>query len=471
MMPTGCGTGQIQMEDLRQSSPPVPGTPKMISFPHYFDTTIVNGLRLLVIEHHTLPIVSLRLVVRSGSFYDMNLPGLASIAGELLTKGSVSRTATEIAEEIDFVGGQLAAGSDWDASFVTINVLRKYLDTALSLMEDITLHPTYPEEEIKRLRDQRISMFLQKKDEPGFLSDRAFVEKVYGSHPYAQQILGTKQSLIVMQRDDIVRFHSTGFVPNNAILAVVGDISAAEAVEKVDGIFGHWQKKVLTPAPFPEISESDTQHVVIVDKPGAVQSSIRIGHVGIARKSDDYISAYTLNMLFGGYFQSRINKNLREIHGYTYGAHSLFDARQWKGPFIISADVRNEVTEPAIREILYEMERIRNEHIDEEELLAVKDYIIGSFPLQIETPSQIASRAISIELYTLPRTFYSTFNDTVAAITPADLRSIAAEYFHPDRAAIVITGDAKAITPSLMKFGSIEMIDTEGNSLDQERME
>lgn len=470
IMLTGCGTGHLTTGSAHQFAPPTPGIPKAATFPQYFDTTMENGLRLLVIEYHALPIISLRLVIRSGSLYDGNLPGLASMTGDLLSKGTESRTAPQIAEEIDFVGGQLATGSDWDANFVTVNVLRKHLETGLHLMEDVTLHPTFPQEEIDRLRDQQIAALLQKKDDPGFLTDRAFTGVLYGSHPYARQTIGTKESLMAIVRDDIVRFHSTTFIPNNAILAVVGDISPEEAVEKVTTMFGQWPKKDLFPTQFPEISPLRTKQIVIVDKPGAVQSAIRVGHVGIARKSNDYINVYVLNTLFGGYFQSRINKNLREVHGYTYGANSTFDARQYEGPFTVSADVRNEVTVPALAEILKEMQRVRSERVADSELSMVKSFIIGSFPLQIETPSQIASRVITIELYGLKKTFYSTFNENVAAITAADLQNTAGKYIHPDAVAVIIAGDAEAIAPALTPFGSVTVVDAEGNPLFQERM-
>lgn len=470
MVLNGYGAGEPPEGDGHQSVPPVPGVPKAVSFPEYFDTTMPNGLRLLVIEHRTLPIVSLRLVLRNGSLYDGHLPGLASMTGELLTKGTLSRSAMEIAEEIDFIGGQLATGSDWDANFITVNVLGKCIDTGLNIMGDITLHPTFPPEEIDRLRVQRMAALLQKKDDSGFLAERAFNRAVYGSHPYAQQIIGTERSLMELGRNDLIQFHASAYNPHNAILAVVGDISPAEAIEKVGAMFGQWEKADHIPRQFPDIPRLDATRIVVVDRPGAVQSSIRIGHTGIARNSDDYIPIFVLNTLFGGYFQSRINQNLRETHGYTYGANSLFDARRFEGPFSVSVDVRNEVTGLAIMEILNEIRRVRTERIAENELSTVKSYIIGSFPLQIETPSQIASRAISIELYGLPKTYYSTFNSNVASITTADLQTIAGKYFHPEEAAIVVTGDAEAITPLITTFGPVTVMDADGTILSRERM-
>jgi predicted Zn-dependent peptidase len=461
----------MQVVQENKSAPPIPGVPKATTFPQYFETTLANGLRLLVIEHRALPIISLRLVIKSGSLYDGNLPGLASITGELITNGTTSRTATQIAEQIDFVGGQLAAGSDWDASFVTVNVLRKHLETGLRLMEDVTLHPAFPPEEFDRLKNQRVAILLQKNCDPDFLADRTFAETVYGRHPYAQQTMGTLQSLASVHNDDFIRFHSAAFVPPNAILAVVGDISPAEAMDNVQAMFGQWPVGDLPFQYFPEIPAMTGIRIVVVDRPGAVQSAIRIGHSGIARKNDDYIRVSILNTLFGGYFQSRINQNLRETHGYTYGANSSFDARKFEGPFIISADVRNEVTAPAVAEILNEMRQIRDKQVKESELSTVKSYIIGSFPLQIETPSQIASRAITIELFGLSKSYYSTFNDKVAAITAADVHAMARKYFHPDALAIVIAGNAEEIAPSLAQFGPVTVIETESSSTYQERIQ
>jgi zinc protease len=425
---------------------------------------------VLVIEHRSLPIVSLRLITRSGSFFDGNLPGLAGITGELLTKGTTTRSAKQIAEEIDFVGGQLASGSDWDANFITINVLRKHLPTGLRILQDIVLHPTFPFPEFDRVRNQRIASLIQRKDDPDFIADREFARTLYRSHPYAFQADGTKESLNSIRLDNIVQFHSTTYVPNNTILAVVGDISPSEAMTEVQKMFEGWEAKEISTQIIHGITRHNGIRVVTIDKPGAVQSAIRIGHVGITRNSHDYIQAYVLNTLFGGYFQSRINQNLRETHGFTYGAHSTFDARQHEGPFTISADVRNEVTDAAISEILQEMNRIRTEQVGEEELSTVKSYIIGSFPLQIETPSQIASRALSIELYGLPRDYFSTFNSNVAAITASDIQATAGKYFHPESVAIIVSGDVQAIAPACAKFGTVTIIDVDGNHLSLERI-
>jgi zinc protease len=466
----GC---EVKMPAVQESTsaPPIPGVPKATTFPQYFNTTFANGLRLIVIEHRALPIISLRLVINSGSMYDGNLPGLASMTGELLTNGTTSRTATQIAEQIDFVGGQLAAGSDWDASFVTVNVLRKHIETGLRIMEDVTLHPSFPPEEFDRLKNQRMAMLLQRYSDPEFLADRAFAETVYAGHPYAQQTIGTRQSLASVQNADCIRFHSTTFVPTDAILAVVGDISPEEAMDNVQMMFGQWPRGDVPIRHSPEIQSTNGIRIVVVDKPGAVQSAIRIGHSGIARRNDDYIRVSVLNTLFGGYFQSRINQNLRETHGYTYGAHSSFDARKFEGPFIISTDVRNEVTAPAVAEILYEMQRICDTQVGESELSTVKSYILGSFPLQIETPSQIASRAITIELYDLSKSYYSTFNDNVAAITTTDVHTMARKYFHPNALAIIIAGNAEEIAPSLAQFGPVTVIGTESNLTYQERIQ
>lgn len=464
MMTTGCSS----LYNLQQ--PPPPGPIKNVSFPSYFATTLENGIRVLIIEHHEQPIVSLRLLVKSGSTFDSlvdvgDLQGLASITGELLTKGTTSRSATQIAEEIDFVGGQLSSGSDWDASYVTVSMLKKHLDVGFNLLSDVVLHPTFPQEEIERVRQQRLTAIVQRKDDPGFLAESKFSEAVYNHHPYGKQLTGTEKSVKAITREHLVHFHQSFYLPNNTLLAVVGDITPSEVMPKIESLFGSWQKRPLPETTIPPIHDVKETRVYIVDKPGAVQSAIRIGHVGIARKTDDFIPLYVLNTLLGGYFNSRINLNLRERHGYTYGARTSFEVRKFPGPFIVSADVRNAVTDSAIAQMLYELNRIQTEKASQEELMMVKSYITGSFPLQIETPNQIASKVLDLELYELPKDFYNTFNEKISTVTTEDLLSMAQQYLHPIKIAIVVSGNSKEIKSTLEKFGPVEVYNADGQKL------
>lgn len=446
---------------------PQPKESKKISFPSYITRDLPNGLRILIIEHHEQPIVSLRFLAKSGSAEDGNLPGLANLTGELLTKGTKTRSATQIAEEIDYVGGQLVSGSDWDATYASATVLKKHLDVGLSLLADVTLNPVFAEEEVERAREQRLTALLQRKDDAGYLAETKLNAAIFDQHPYAKPQIGTEQSVKALKRADFVGFHKKHFVPNNAILAVVGDISTDEALPKIENLFGSWQRRELPGDSTQSPNDLSRTAVYVIDKAGAVQSAIRVGHVGIARKSGDFVPVVVLNTLLGGYFNSRINLNLREGKGYTYGAQTSFDVRKYRGPFVASADVRNAVTDSAITEILQELERIRKDPVTPEELDMVKKFIVGSFPLQIETPNQIASKVIDLELYDLPRNFYDTFNNRVEEVTAQVLLRAAKLYLHPDRIAIAVAGNSKEIAPRLQKFGPVEILNADGKKISQ----
>ncbi len=453
-------------EKIDRTKPPKPGPESKVKFPSYFEKTLPNGLKVIVVENHEQPIVYISFVVKSGSTYDEDLPGLASVTAELLTKGTKTRTATQIAEEIDFVGGSLNATSSWDATNVSVLVLKKYLGVGMDILQDVVLNPTFPDEELERIRTQRLANIKQSKAEAGYLAGVRFSKELFANHPYANEINGNEESIQKIKRDDIVKFYQKHFIPNNSFIIFAGDITPEEAVPLVERYFKEWKKGENPHKKFQTVSDVSKTRVVIVDKPGAVQSAIRIGHLGIDRKNKDYVKVYTLNTLLGGYFNSRINMNLRETHGYTYGAYSSFDSRIYPGPFIVSADVRNEVTDSSVAEIIKELKRIIEEPVPEDELKMAKDYIVGSFPLQIETPAQVASRVMTIEIYGLPKDFYDKFRDEVKKITAKDIQEVAKKYLHPDRLLIVVSGNSKQIKPVLEKFGSVVVYDADGNKLE-----
>lgn len=453
-------------EKVDRTKPPKPGPESKVKFPSYFEKTLSNGLKVIVVENHEQPIVYVSFVVKSGSTYDGNLPGLASVTAELLTKGTKTRTATQIAEEIDFVGGSLSATASWDVTNVNVLVLKKYLGVGMDILQDVVLNPTFPDEELERIRTQRLASIKQSKAEAGYLASVRFSKELFAGHPYGNESGGNEESIQKIKRDDIVKFYETHFIPNNSFIIFAGDITPSEAVPLVEKYFKGWKKGPSPHKKFPEVSDISQTRVVIVDKPGAVQSAIRIGHLGIDRKNKDYVKVYTLNTLLGGYFNSRINMNLRETHGYTYGAFSSFDTRLYPGPFVVSADVRNEVTDSSITEVLKELKRIIEEPVPEDELKMAKDYIVGSFPLQIETPAQVAARIMTIEIYGLPKDFYDKFREEVKKITPKDIQETARKYLHPDKLLIVVSGNSKQIKPVLGKFGPVVVYDADGNKIE-----
>jgi len=453
-------------EKIDRTKPPKPGPESKVKFPSYYEKMLPNGLKVIVIENHEQPIVYVSFVVKSGSTYDGELPGLASVTAELLTKGTKTRSATQIAEEIDFVGGSLNATASWDATNVSVLVLKKYLGVGVDILQDVVLNPTFPEEEIERVKTQRLASIKQSKAEAGYLAGVRFSKELFAGHPYANESGGNEESIQKMKRDDLVKFYQTHFIPNNSFIIFAGDITPSEALPLVEKYFGGWKKGKNPHKEFQTVKDVNQTKVVIVDKPGAVQSAIRIGHLGIDRKNKDYVKVYTLNTLLGGYFNSRINMNLRETHGYTYGASSFFDARIYPGPFIVSADVRNEVTDSSIAEVIKELKRIIDEPVPEDELKMAKDYIVGSFPLQIETPAQVASRVMTIEIYGLPKDFYDRFREEVKKITAKDIQETARKYLHPDKLLIVVSGNSKQIKPVLEKFGPVVVYDADGNKIE-----
>jgi len=447
-----------------RSRPPKPGPASEVSFPQFFTKKFANGFKFFVVENHILPIVSMGFVMRVGSGFDGSLPGLASVTSELITKGTKKRTATEIAETIDYVGGSLSSSSSWDASEVFVSVLRNHLATGIDLLQDVVLNSTFPQEEIDRVKAQRIAAIQQLKADPGYLAETRFTSVVFGNHPYGNPASGTEESVKAMKRQDIVELHRNFCTADNSFIVFAGDITPKEAEKCVSRYFGKWKGKKKSRSVPLTVPDRSNGKVVIVDKPDAVQSALRIGGVGIARNDKNYLKAFVMNTLLGGYFSSRINMNLREAHGYTYGGRSIFDARIFPGLFAVSADVRNEVTGETISEVLKELNRIRETLPSKEELEMVKKYLDGLFPIQLETPQQVARRVIALELYHLPKGYYKEYRENIRKINARDIRSSAAKYI-PEKLAIVLSGNSKEISSAVSKFGKVEIVDAEGNKI------
>ncbi|MBE0643776.1 MAG: insulinase family protein, partial [Bacteroidetes bacterium] len=430
-----------------------------------FEHTLANGLKVIVYAEHALPIAAVSVVAYGGGSADRGMPGLAGMTTELLTKGTASRRATEIVEEIEFLGGSIGSGAGWDSSSAGLSILSRHLPQAFDVLADVVRNPAFPADEIERVREQRLTDILQSKANPSSVGYDRFCAAVYGTHPYAQPLDGTEASVTALQDTEMRALHGRLFAPDNMFAIGVGDIDPDAFVRLCEAAYGDLAPlgKVGSDIASPTLTGSRV--VQVVDRPTAVQSSILVGHVGIPRGHEDYIAVYLLNMLFGGYFGSRLNLNLREDKGFTYGAHSRFDARVQPGPFSAGAEVRNEVTDRAIEEILFEMERLRQEPVGEEELANVKNYVVGSFPLQIETPSQVAQRMINIEIYGLPKSYYNTFNSSILALTPEDIQRTAQRWLHPEQTAIVAAGRGNLLRNTLERFGAVELFDADGQHI------
>ena len=456
-----------QDEILDRTKPPVPKPPKDVQFPDYFDTTLANGINLLLIENYKVPNVTIRLVFKeAGSYYDGDKYGISSLTSELLTKGTKTRSALQIADDIDFYGANISSGSDWDGSYVSLSVLKKHLDKVIDVLSDVVLNPVFSQEELDRAREQRISGIIQGKDDAGTLTDRMFNKVVFDKKPYAYPSEGTEESIRNMTREDVVKFYSKHYCPGKLVLAFVGAISKDEAISIMNEHFSSWQKACTEQQ---SITTSSTGYspntVYVVDKPGAVQSNFRIGHVGIERNNPDFIAVSVMNTILGGYFGSRINLNLREKHGFTYGARSGFNPRIYPGDFSVDADVRNEVTDTSVKLVKEELERIVTAEVTDEELQTVKNYLTGIFPLQLETPNSVATRVINLKLYNLAKNYYSTYISNINNLTKEDILRTAKKYIHPYNLFIVISGNSSAIKEKLSALGKVEVYDADGKPL------
>jgi zinc protease len=456
----------IPTSPLDRTQPPSPGAIQSVSFPPIREESLSNGLRVFIVENHAQPIVNVIMYVRAGSTEDpAQLEGLAAVTSDLLTKGTLTRNALEIAEAIDFVGGSLHAGTSWDATTISIGILTKFLETGLNLLEDVALRPSFPQEELERVKLQRLAAISQAKADAGYLADSLFSRLVFPDHPYGQESSGTEASIEEITTAHIRSFYKDYFGPERSFIVASGDVDPERFLADLESRFGGWSSKSVAKDKYAPEQHLPGTRVALVEKAQAVQSAIRVGHLGIQRNETDFVKLHVLNMLFGGYFNSRINLNLREKHGFTYGARSYFDARMMPGPFVVSTEVSTGVTARAVEEILSEMRRITVEPISAEELEMVKNYVIGSFPLQIETPQQVAARVAAIILYGLPRNYYDTYREIVANLTCEELFAAAKKYLHPNDVTIVVSGNVDAIRSGMEELGPLSVYDMDGKLL------
>ena len=448
-----------------RTTAPLPTEPRPYHFPDITRTTLPNGLRVLVAENRNAPLVSLRALVRSGSDHDtVRTAGLASLTAEMLDEGAGDRDAMQIAEDVGTLGGSLGTGSDWDASYISLDVLSRNVGPSVSIFGDVTARPTLPPEDLERVRAERLNDILQQRNEPGAIAGKRFANLLYGTGAYGNSVSGNPESVSRITVDDVRSFYEAHYLPNNSSVVVSGDIDAPGAIELVTRTLGDWAPGVEPPRPVVTPHPIHGSRIYVVDRPQAVQSEIRIGHVGVPRSCEDYFALSVMNAIFGGVFNSRINLNLRERHGYTYGARSQFAFRRQAGPFVVSAPVRNEVTRESIVEMVAELRRIRTGDIDNRELDDTKNYLMGVFPATVQTASDIASRLVDMELYGLPDDYFDHYRENIAAVSKAEITRVARKYLDPDRILIVVVGSDKEIREPLGTLGMpMHEMDIDGN--------
>ncbi|HEX7190698.1 MAG TPA: pitrilysin family protein, partial [Thermoanaerobaculia bacterium] len=364
------------------------------------------------------------------------------------------------------LGGALGTGADWDATYMSIEVLSRTAAEAIQILGDVSFRATLPPDALERVRSERLMEILQQRDEPAAIAGKRFAGLLYGTGTYGNPIIGTSESVSRIALDDARRFYAQHYIPNNSSVVVCGDVTPDEAARLVGEAFGEWKRGPEPPRPTPQPRNLETSRVYLIDRPQAVQSEIRVGHVGVSRSSEDYFAINVMNALLGGIFNSRINLNLREKHGYTYGARSSFSFRRSAGPFVVSAPVRNEVTRESVEEVLAELRRIRTGDVEPQELDETKSYMMGVFPATVQSASDIASRLLDMELYSLPEDYFDRYRENIAAISHDDIARVANKYVDPDRALIVIVGNAAQVREPLGTLGiPLHEIDVEGNQI------
>jgi zinc protease len=423
-------------------------------FPEIRRTVLANGLRVWTVEHHQVPLVALLALVPVGASSDPpDRPGLAAITGDMLDEGAGDRSALDVHDALGRIGAQLDLEVGHDATVMTLTTLERCLDRGLELIRDMLVRPRFEQREFDRVRELRLNRLLQLKDMPPALADRAFTQLLYRNHPYGHLPIGSEGSLRSLMIRDVAAFHRRAFVPARTTVVAVGDASHETLTTAVGAAFEQWKGDgdagVADPATFPEPAPPPTK-LALVHRPGAAQSELRIGHVALARQSPDYHAALIANMVLGGQFVSRINMNLREDKGYTYGARTAFEFRRAPGPFVLHASVQSDATADALREAIGEILAIRGERpITRSELEVGRASLTRGYPRNFETADQIARGAAQLSLYELPDDYFSRFIPTVLELGEADVTAAAFKHIDPTRLLAVVVGDREKLMPSL----------------------
>jgi len=443
------------MNVLDRSQPPAPSSIRPFRFPRIERRSLANGLRILSARNGDLPLVTAELVLDAGAAAEpSDTAGLALLVADALETGTHERTADQLAWDLEHLGVELEASAGWDAATVRMSVPRERLEPAMDLFAAIIRGAAFPEREFERLRQQQLATILQRRKEPRALAADEAVRFIFPADvPYARPIVGTRHTVERIDRDDAERFYAARFRPAAAALVLVGDLDADTALAHAERVFGEWNGERPAPVDFDVRPAVERTTVFVVDRPGAVQSEIRIGRVGVARHHPDFFALLVMNTILGGAFTSRLNMSLRERHGFTYGARSGFAFRRKPGPFIVQAAVATDVTARAVEEALREMRLLCEEGAGDDEVAAARDYLTGILPLELQTNEQIAARFADLFVYDLPDDYFQHYRDQIARVSPDDVLRVARDQLRLDELAIVIVGDAGAVTPALRDLG------------------
>ncbi|HEV2765478.1 MAG TPA: pitrilysin family protein, partial [Pyrinomonadaceae bacterium] len=414
-----------------------------------------------------LPLVSFRLALRTGDAFDPpELPGLTDVLTNMLTEGTLRRTSRELAAEVARLGASLSSGATSDYTTVAASALSAYADRVLELLAEAALEPSFPEDELELTRQNSHQNLIAQRGQASFLATERVASVLYGEHPYAI-VSPTHESIDRVTRDALVAYHRAAFVPNNAVLVAVGDVRASQVFERARRLFGGWQPGEVPPVDFPAPPARERRTAYVVDRPGSAQSNIVVGNVAIRRTDPDYFPMLVMHTVLGATASSRLFMNLREEKGYTYGAYTSLDARRTAGTFRATAEVRTPVTGASLKEFFHEFERIRGEDVSDKELTDAKSYLTGIFPIRLETQEGLIDQLVQIEMHGLPEDYLRTYRDRINAVTREEVRRVANRHVQPERAAVVVVGDAAAVRDQLAPFADdFELYDSAGQRKD-----
>lgn len=401
-------------------------------------TVLPNGLTVLHVERHNLPIVTVSLLIKASPFNEpVEKAGLANLTSELITEGTKKRKASDISEEIEFIGASLDSSTGSDFSTLSLSVLKKDLEKGIEIFSDVLLNPTFPEEEIKRKKDLIIGSLKQKEEDPSFVAHRAFIKAVYGDHPYGRLITGTEETINKINREDIRKFYLDYYKPNNSILSVVGDITDEELQYILKKYLGKWESGEI-PKTDTKILMERKKEVILIDK-DLTQANIIIGHRGIKREDPDYYAISVMNyILGGGGFSSRLMQSIRDEMGLAYDIHSLYDAKKRGGYFYVNVQTKNESANKVIDEILKQINRIKTEPVTDQEIEDAKAYLTGSFPRRFDTNKKITDMLVAVEYYNLGPDYITRYPDYIKSITKDDIIRVARKYLDSDNYTLVV---------------------------------
>jgi zinc protease len=436
-----------------------------VKLPKAQEADLSNGVHLIVVEDHRAPQVFLTLLVDgAGGYYDPpTSPGLATFTAALMREGTTTKTSEQISEELDRLAASVTVGAGISAGFGQLagSGLTTNLDTVLALMADVLMNPSFPQVEVDRYKARSKGNFINQRAQPGFLAQERLNQALFGNHP-AARVSPTPAALDALTRDALVEFHKTHYIPDRAILSVAGDISLAQAKGKAESAFGAWKKSGTAIPSMESPAATAGPTISFVARPNSVQTSLRVGSQSIERTSPDYDALTVANRILGGGPTGRLFMHLREEKSYTYGAYSSFGATRVVGPWTASTDVRSEVTDPALTDLMDEIRQMRETPVPAKELADTKKALIAGFALSLESPNAILQNYQDSYIYKLPADYWDTYPVRIEAITAADVQRMAKKYWAPDRLQIVAVGEASKVEPALKKLGTVQTYDAEG---------